>query len=112
MENTETSSPYTQQAQQPVYINNTVVVANQKSTLVAYLLWFFLGQLGIHKFYLNKTFMGLTYLGLGVIGWATTFIFIGWAFLAVLWVMLIIDLFTIPGAVAKLNAGGTTVVQA
>ncbi len=101
----------TQQSQQPIYITNNVVVANQKSTLVAYLLWFFLGQLGIHKFYLNKTFMGLTYLGLGVLGWATTLFFVGWFFLAVLWIMLIIDIFTIPGSVAKINNRGTSIAQ-
>lgn len=47
--------------------------------------------------------MGITYLLLGIVGWATTVLFIGWAILAVLWIMLVIDLFTIPGAVAAAN---------
>ena len=34
----------------------------KKSTGVAYILWFFLGGLGIHKFYIGKTGMGIFYL--------------------------------------------------
>lgn len=33
-----------------------------KSTTTAYVLWFFLGFIGAHKFYLEKTGMGLVYL--------------------------------------------------
>ena len=43
-----------------------------KSKTTAYLLWFFLGGLGAHKFYLNKTGMGILYIftfGLFGIGW-------------------------------------------
>lgn len=37
---------------------HTQLVVAPKSTTVAYLLWFFLGSLGIHKFYLNQNKMG------------------------------------------------------
>jgi TM2 domain-containing membrane protein YozV len=43
-----------------------------KSKGIAYLLWFFLGVFGIHKFYLNKIGVGIIYLltgGLFLIGW-------------------------------------------
>ena len=43
-----------------------------KSKGVAYLLWFFLGVIGAHKFYIRKTGMGILYLftvGLLGIGW-------------------------------------------
>lgn len=43
-----------------------------KSKGVAYLLWFFLGLIGIHKFYLGKIGMGILYLltgGIFGIGW-------------------------------------------
>lgn len=43
-----------------------------KSKGVAYLLWFFLGFLGAHKFYVGKTGMGVLYIftgGLFGIGW-------------------------------------------
>lgn len=74
-----------------------------KNTGIAYVLWFFLGLIGIHKFYVGKNGMGITYLLLFIIGWATTFIFIGWAFLIVLGILLFIDLFTLPSQVRIAN---------
>ena len=60
---------------------------NQKDVLVAYILWFFLGLLGVHRFYLNDVLLGLLYLfTLGFLG-------IGW----------LIDLFLIPGMVKREN---------
>jgi|TARA_Y100000031_G_C8187455_1_gene369674 TctA family transporter len=59
----------------------------QKDVLVAYLLWFFLGIFGIHRFYLNRVGTGLLYLfTLGFFG-------IGW----------LIDIFLIPGIVQREN---------
>jgi len=46
--------------------------SNDRSFLVTVLLWFFLGALGIHRFYLGHTGMGILYLltgGLCGIGW-------------------------------------------
>ncbi len=43
-----------------------------KSKGAAYLLWFFFGVFGIHKFYLEKFAVGIIYLltgGLFLIGW-------------------------------------------
>jgi len=43
-----------------------------KSKGIAYLLWFFLGTFGVHKFYLGKIAVGIIYLltgGLFLIGW-------------------------------------------
>ena len=60
---------------------------NKKETWVAYLLWFFLGGLGVHKFYLQKMGMGVLY------------IFTGGIFL----IGLLIDLFTIPSQVRNFN---------
>lgn len=59
-----------------------------KSKGIAYLLWFFLGFLGVHKFYLGKIGVGILYLftfGLFGIG-------------------LLIDLFTLGGQVDTYNA--------
>jgi TM2 domain-containing membrane protein YozV len=66
----------------------TVIVA-AKETWVAYLLWFFFGLLGVHKFYLGKIGWGILYLltgGIFLIGW-------------------LIDLFTIPSQVRQYNDG-------
>jgi TM2 domain-containing membrane protein YozV len=60
----------------------------QKSKLTAYLLWFFLGWLGAHKFYVGKTGMGIVY------------IFTGGLF----GIGLLIDLFTLGNQVDLYNA--------
>lgn len=59
----------------------------QKDVGVAYLLWFFLGALGVHQFYLGKTGRAVSYLL--TLGWLT----VG------LW----IDLFTLPKQVRAVN---------
>jgi len=74
-----------------------------RSLLVAYLLWFFLGSLGIHKFYVGNNTMGLVYLLCTVIGAFTTFIFIGFLPLAFVGIMWLIDLFTLPSQVSAAN---------
>lgn len=85
----------------------------KKSVGLAYVLWFFLGSLGIHKFYIGDSKKGLLYLILGIVGWISILAGGGIAlisqsnrggFLAIvgliciiaLGIMLIIDLFTIP----------------
>jgi TM2 domain-containing membrane protein YozV len=65
-----------------------MAVVQVKSKGVAYLLWFFLGIFGAHRFYLEKIGTGILYLlTFGVFG-------IGW----------IIDLFTLGGQVDTYNA--------
>ncbi len=59
-----------------------------RSIPVAYILWFFLGLLGVHRFYCNRVLSGLLWLvTLGLFG-------IGW----------LVDLFIIPGMVRNANA--------
>jgi len=88
---------------------------HRKSVGIAYLLWFFFGSLGIHKFYLGDTKKGLLYLVLGIFGWISIFTgglaalggsdgggffaIIGMICIVVLGIMLLIDLFTIPGQI-------------
>ena len=61
----------------------------QRSIFIAYLLWFFLGLLGIHRFYCGKYITGIIwFLTGGLFG-------IGW----------FIDIFLIPFMVSEDNAG-------
>lgn len=48
---------------------NSEMEKYKKSTGLAYVLWLFLGTLGIHKFYIGKITMGLIYLVLGIGAW-------------------------------------------
>lgn len=80
-----------------------VVVHAAKEVWLAYLLWFLLGNLGVHKFYLRQTGMGLVYLGLSALGWATVWFLVGYLFLIPLWILMFIDLFTMPGRVRTVN---------
>lgn len=59
-----------------------------KDLAIAYLLWFFLGVLGVHWFYLGKPVRGIIWLltaGLFGIGW-------------------IVDAFVLPSHVRRINA--------
>ena len=96
---------------------------HRKSLGMVYLLWFFLGSLGIHKFYLGNTKNGLLYLILGIFGWSSIifgggfalfnlsygrsvgaggfFAILGMICMLVLGILLLIDLFTIPSQLEK-----------
>jgi TM2 domain-containing membrane protein YozV len=67
--------------------------ANKKTALVAYLLWFFLGLLGGHNFYLKRT-------GIAVAQLLLTLTIVG-AVITVVWVL--VDAFLIPGWVRNQN---------
>jgi len=68
----------------------------KKSVLIAWLLWFFLGGLGIHRFYLGKTLSGIVLLALTIlISWATFFI------PTAIW--LIVDAFLLPKMIGDKN---------
>ena len=78
-------------------------VSTEKNIGVAYLLWFFLGYLGAHRFYLGDNKAAFWQLGL-FIGGVLTFIFvIGGAILFGLGIWVLIDAFLIPGLLRKAN---------
>lgn len=70
-----------------------VFEANRKSVGVAYLLWFLLGWLGVHRFYAGHT-------KTGVIQMVLLFTVVGWL---VLFPWLLLDLVLIPGLVRETN---------
>lgn len=94
------ASQWGQPRQGPTVVN----VVGGKSALLSYVLWFFLGWLGVHKFYLQQPFQGIFYLLLFALGSFTAAIIIGWFILAFWGLLMIIDLFLIPLRVAQLNA--------
>jgi len=79
--------------------------ASKKSLPVAYVLWFLIGGLGIHRFYLGDSRSGGIILGCAVgaivLGMAIhPFFSILWAVVGVWW---LVDLFLMPGLVRKAN---------
>ena len=74
-----------------------VTVVGGKSLLLAYVLWFLLGWLGVHKFYLRQPLWGLVYLVLAGIGVGVLFL-IPWTLL------MFLDVFTMPFRTAWVNA--------
>ncbi len=50
------------------------ITFNQKDMTVAYLLWFFLGTLGIHRFYLGRPKSALFFLFSSLFGWILLYI--------------------------------------
>lgn len=86
-------------------MSNTVINMQGKNTLLAYVLWFFVGYLGIHKFYLRAPISGVCYLGLFVVGDLLWLVGLGWLLHIPLSILLIIDIFIIPGRVNRVNNG-------
>ena len=80
----------------------TRLANERKSVVAAYLLFLFLGGLGIHNFYLGRILLGVIELLLSLLG--TILIFaagLGIVFLIPLGILLFIDLFIIPGGIRK-----------
>jgi TM2 domain-containing membrane protein YozV len=77
--------------------------ARSKSALVAYLLWFFFGWIAAHRLYLGRWMSALLYIGLAVVGWVLTFVFLGWFILIPLGIWWFVDLFLIAGMVGRDN---------
>lgn len=77
--------------------------ANRKSVGVAYLLWFFLGSLGGHRFYTGKTGSAIAMLLLTVLGFAFSVVGVGFALLLAVGIWAIVDAFLIPGWIRNTN---------
>lgn len=78
--------------------------ANKKSAGVAYLLWFFTGGLGGHRFYMGRMGSAAAQLILSILGWTTIWLLgLGLLFLIPLGIWLIVDVFTLGGMVSRHN---------
>lgn len=79
--------------------------ANKKSTLVAYLLWWFLGIFGAHRFYLGATGSAIAQLVITVVSIPLCLFIIGFLTLCAVGVWVIVDAFLIPGMIQTYNNG-------
>jgi len=77
--------------------------ANKKTALIAYLLWFFAGYLGAHRFYLGRIVSGLIMLVLFILSCVGMVILVGFIGLAVIGLWWLIDGFLIPGMISDAN---------
>ncbi len=74
----------------------------QKSVVLAYLLWWFLGWLGIHRLYAGMSKWWL-YPVLGLIGAITVFILVGYVILLGLFIWWIIDAVNLHKVIQRQN---------
>lgn len=77
--------------------------ANKKSMLVAYLLWWFLGMFGGHRFYMGKIGSGLALLLISVFSFLLMAVLIGFVTIFISFTWWLIDAFLIPGMVRDWN---------
>lgn len=68
--------------------------ANKANPIIAWLLWWFLGELGAHRFYLHRN-NAFAMLIIDIIGWILTPIFIGLPIILFIRIWWIIDAFSI-----------------
>lgn len=74
-----------------------------KNIVIAYLLWWFLGWAGLHRFYLGKTKTGLMMLGLSMLGYATLIIGFGFIFLLYWGIWWALDAYYVQKYVLEIN---------
>jgi TM2 domain-containing membrane protein YozV len=67
------------------------VEKSSRSWVVLLLLSLFLGGVGVDRMYVGKYGTGLLKFGLNIVGFLTTFIFIGFLILPVVWIWMLVD---------------------
>lgn len=66
-------------------------IESPKSRMAAALLSFFLGTLGVHRFYVGKVGSGIAMLVMTILGWLTAALFIGLLPVIAVWIWDVID---------------------
>ena len=77
--------------------------SQKKSVGVAYLLWFFLGMLGVHRFYAGKSGSGFLMLVIWVISLVLSLVYVGLVGFFILGVWWLIDAFLLSGIISEYN---------
>lgn len=77
------------------------VTNEAKSVGAAYLIWFFLGGLGAHRFYLGRSGSGVAILLLTIVGLVLLPVGVGAIALIAVGIWVLVDAFLIPGMVAE-----------
>lgn len=77
--------------------------ANKKSVGVAYILWFFVGSLGGHRFYLKRTGSAAAMLIIFIFSFLLSFVGVGLFGFAVIGIWALVDAFLIPGMARAYN---------
>ena len=75
--------------------------SQKKSVGIAYLLWFFLGMLGVHRFYAGKVGSGVIMLVLWVISLILTLVYVGLLGFFILWIWWVVDAFLLNGIITR-----------
>ena len=78
--------------------------ANKKSSVVAYLLWFFLGGFGAHRFYLGSTGPAIAQLVITLVSFVLLIVAVGLVGFIVVGIWVLVDAFLIPGMVQDYNS--------
>lgn len=77
--------------------------ANKKSLGVAYVLWFFFGGIGGHRFYLKQTGTAIAMLLIFLASIPLSFVLIGFIGFTIVGIWAIVDAFLIPGLTRDYN---------
>lgn len=77
--------------------------ANKKSLVVSYVLWFFFGGIGGHRFYLKQTGTAVAMLLIFLVSIPLSFVFVGLFGFLVIGIWALVDAFLIPGLARDYN---------
>ncbi|SLN49065.1 TM2 domain protein [Ruegeria meonggei] len=75
------------------------IANDSKNIFVAYLLWFFVGMFGGHRFYLGESKSAIIMLVLTILGFVSAILIVGYFILLGVCIWVLVDAFLIPGKI-------------